>query len=311
MNFIDCETHIWEPMDDINYYPNFKKYYDSVVSLLKMFGMEPQKRLATADELIKSMDEGEIAKACVLPEIMLSISHGHRARSTNGYVAAALEKYPDRFIGVANVGPITQRGKDALWELRYLVEERGFKACKVYSPDDCPINDPQNWPLFELIQELGIVCFIHTGMAYVRPGRTSYCLPLLLEDVCADFPEMPVVAYHMAYPYCSELINLAGMFKNLYLSTSLLPQLTRADLSLTRFAEIIGEAIRYAGADKLIWGTDWSGHYVSHKESADLVRNFHMPEELQERYGYPPVTEEEKRGWAGLNLAKILKIDLH
>ena len=41
MNFIDCETHIWEPMDDINYYPNFKKYYDSVVSLLKMWEMHP------------------------------------------------------------------------------------------------------------------------------------------------------------------------------------------------------------------------------------------------------------------------------
>jgi predicted TIM-barrel fold metal-dependent hydrolase len=310
MYFIDCETHIWDPMDDISYYPNFKKYQDSARYLMRMFGMQPQKRLATAEELIKSMDEGNVARACVLPEIMLGLSYGHRVRSTNGYVAKEVAKYPERLIGVANVGPVSTRGKDAVWELKYLVKEKGFKACKVYSPDDCPINDPRNWPLYEAIQELGIVLFIHTGLAYVRPGRSAYCHPMLLEDVCADFPEIPIVAYHMGYPYHRELIILAGMFNNIYLSTSLVPQLARVDLSPTLFAEIIGETVRYAGADKLIWGTDWSGRYVSHQESAELVKNFQIPEELQQRYGYPQLTEADKKAWAGGNLARILKIKI-
>ena len=189
MYFIDCEVHIWGSMDDINYYPNFKEYYGSAQSLMKMIGVKPGKRVATADDLVKSMDEGGINRACVLPEIMLKLSHGHRARSTNGYVAAELERYPDRFIGVANVGPVSARGKDAIWELNYLVKERGFKACKVYPPDDCPINDPCMWPLYEAIQELQIVCFVHTGMAYVRPGNSSFCHPLLLEEVCSNNPE--------------------------------------------------------------------------------------------------------------------------
>jgi len=31
MFLIDCEAHLWGPMDDINYYPPFKYYVDSLV----------------------------------------------------------------------------------------------------------------------------------------------------------------------------------------------------------------------------------------------------------------------------------------
>lgn len=313
MYFIDCETHIWPPMDDISYFPNFKKYSATAKGLSVLFAdkdaLLPEKRVASAEKLIESMDEGGITHSCVLPEIMLGLSYGHRVRSTNGWVAKEIEKYPDRLIGVANVGPITTRGKDALWELKYLVEERGFKACKVYAPDDCPLNDPQMWPLYETIQELKIALFVHTGVAYLQPGRSAYCHPMLLEQVCADFPDIPVVAYHMGYPYCRELIMLAMLNQNLYLSTSLLWQLTRGDFLSTLFGEIIGEAIAYAGADRLVWGTDWSGSYVSHKASAEVVKNYQIPEEVQKRYGYRPLTDEDRRKWAGLNLAKILKIE--
>lgn len=314
MYFIDCEAHLWPPMDDIRYYPNFQIYEKSLNALLKTMGQPPRPPtgpIATAEALIKSMDEGDIARACVLPEICLDFSHGHRARSTNGYVVMEIEKYPDRFVGVANVGPITKRGsKDAIWELNYLVKERGFKACKVYPGDDCPMNDQRMWPLYEAINELKIPLFIHTGMAYVMPGHSPYCHPILLEEICTSFPDMPIVAYHFGYPYYRELIMIAGCNENLYIGTSLLPGFTRVAKSPTFFAEIIGEAIAVAGADKLIWGLDWSGPIQSHKFSSDLVRKFEIPQEVQQRCGYAPLTEEDRRKWAGLNLAKILRLEV-
>lgn len=313
MYFIDCETHLWPPMDDFSYFPNFKRYSATAKGLGAILSSKeallPEKRVASADALIKSMDEGGVTHSCTLPEIMLGLSYGHRARSTNGWLAKEIEKYPDRLIGVANVGPISMRGKGAIWELKYLVKERGFKACKVYAPDDCPLNDPQMWPLYETIQELGIALFVHTGIAYLQPGRSAYCHPMLLEQVCADFPEIPIVAYHMGYPYFRELIMLAMLNQNLYLSTSLLWQLTRGDHSPTLFGEIIGEAIAFTGTDRLIWGTDWSGSYLSVKAMTEVVKNYQIPEEVQKRCGYSPLTDEDRRKWAGLNLAKILKIE--
>ncbi|MFC1846072.1 amidohydrolase family protein [Chloroflexota bacterium] len=312
MHFVDCETHLWGPMDDISYYPNFKKYSASAKAfgsiLMDKRALLPENRVASAEKLVESMDEGDVAQACVLPEIMLGLSHGHRVRSTNGWVASEIDKYPERLIGIANVGPISLRGKDAIWELKYLVKEKGFQGCKVYPPDDCPLNDARNWPLFEAIQELGIVLFVHVGVSYLQPGNSTYCHPMLLEQVCSDFPDIPIVAYHMGYPYTRELILLGMMNENLYLSTSLLWQVTRASFSPAIFHEIIGEAIAYAGTGKLIWGTDWSGSYVSHMESADIVRNYQIPEEVQKRYGIQPLTDEDRAKWAGLNLAKLLKI---
>jgi hypothetical protein len=41
----------------------------------------------------------------------------------------------------------------------------------------------------------------------------------------------------------------------------------------------------------------------------DAWRNFEMPKDLQERYGYAPVTDEVKRMVFGENLAKLLKVD--
>jgi uncharacterized protein len=35
-----------------------------------------------------------------------------------------------------------------------------------------------------------------------------------------------------------------------------------------------------------------------------------MPEELQERYGYPQLTDEIKRKILGLNFARLMKIDV-
>lgn len=152
----DCETHLWGPMDDINYYPSFKQYVDSLVGFQRsrflQFAKEPinweSKKVkeeyeksvnairarayaspqADVDSLIASMNDGKVDQACVIPEIMVELSYGHRVRSTNGYIAKAVAKYPDRLIAIANVGPIIARGIDnAIWELQYLVKEKGLE----------------------------------------------------------------------------------------------------------------------------------------------------------------------------------------
>jgi hypothetical protein len=45
------------------------------------------------------------------------------------------------------------------------------------------------------------------------------------------------------------------------------------------------------------------------KRVVDWVRNLQMPDELQEKYGYPEITDEMRAGFLGLNLARLAKID--
>ncbi len=311
----DNETHIWPSMDDISYYPPFKIYRDGFVGLGRRLGIsakreatKPGERVeATAEQLINSMDKAGVQMACVLPEIMTHLSYGHRVRSTNGWVAKEISHYPNRLVGVANVGPIVERGvENAIWELEYLVKEMNFKACKLYPPDEVPMNDQRLWPFYEKMRELGIPLFVHIGFSWVGGGRTINCLPILLEDICEDFPEIPIVAYHLGYPYHNELNIEAAKYPNLYIGTSLLPSLGYGGLK--RAQELLGEAISWAGSDKICWGTDWSGPSITHKDEVDFLKNIQISEDLQREYGYSPITEDDREKWAGLNLARIMKI---
>ena len=309
----DCETHLFGPMDDISYFPNFRKYMESIRTLSKARGLagrseESLSQTTDADWLIKSMDSVGIDMACVLPEAMLNLSHGHRVRSTNGWVAKEIAKYPERLIGVCNVGPIITRGvENAVWELEYLVKEVGFKGCKLYPPEDAPINDRRLWPFYEKVRELRVPLFVHTGTSYVMPGHSQYCHPILLEDVIVDFPEIPIIAYHMGYPHYHELNILAAMHPNLYISTSLLHLFTFGAPRACQ--KLIGEAIAWVGIDRLIWGTDWSGTLGTHKEQVEFLKNFQISEAVQQDYGFKPLSEEDRQKWAGLNLARILGIE--
>jgi predicted TIM-barrel fold metal-dependent hydrolase len=158
------------------------------------------------------------------------------------------------------------------------------------------------------VKDLGIVLLVHVGFAWVAPGDTSNCLPIKLEKVCNDFPDIPIVAYHMGYPYCDDLNMQAAKYPNLYIGTSLLAGLTAGRPRQAQ--KMVGEAISWVGSEKLIWGTDWSGAMVRHKDQAAYVANFQISPQLTQDYGYPPLSEADKANWAGLNLARILKIKL-
>jgi hypothetical protein len=82
----------------------------------------------------------------------------------------------------------------------------------------------------------------------------------------------------------------------------------RAKKSPRWFAEIVGEILYWAGPQKIMWSVDWLGQ-VSFKEMVQRFIDFQMPEELQEGYGYPAISHEDRRLMFGLNLANLLGVD--
>jgi predicted TIM-barrel fold metal-dependent hydrolase len=65
--------------------------------------------------------------------------------------------------------------------------------------------------------------------------------------------------------------------------------------------------MQFATPDKIIWGTDFTGNEKEYREAVNFVRNFQIPEDVQRDYGYRPLTHEDRKKWAGLNLARLLK----
>jgi predicted TIM-barrel fold metal-dependent hydrolase len=321
----DCECHLVPAADDISYFPYYKMNQWTLRNTLRvlapkcLYGIEDnltmeklrnmvRRRIGkepgeSAAGLIEKMDETGVQMACVLPEPLLPMSYGARMMSTNGWLAREIEKYPNRLVGVCNVGPMILRDvKNAVWELEYLVKELNFKVVKFYPPDDVPINDRRLWPYYEKIRQLGIPLFIHTGYSWCIPGRSANCFPWLLEDVCEEFPEITILAYHMGYPF-TDALNLCVMkYPNLYIGTSLLPGVGHG-LGV-RAQILLAEAMMYAGPDRIIWGTDQGAN----AGEIEVLKRIQISPEVQRDYGYSPISEENRAKWAGLNLAKILKI---
>jgi uncharacterized protein len=321
---IDVECHLSGDIKKyIDYYPAYKKWWIGTDATGAAFGARKQPaaeheapkahKAAEAevwepDKLIGYMDRFGVDMACVLPESMMDTTGFTTKWSTNGYLAAACEKYPDRFILQANVGPFIQRGmKNVLWELDYLVKERNCKLVKFYPPEDTYINDERIWPFYERCQQLGIPVTIHTGFSWCPPGKSKYCLPVQLDDVANDFWDLKIIAFHAGYPYCHDLNMVALTHPNVYISYSLI--LAWAQNAPKRLAEIVGESIQYAGEDRIVWGTDFFGGGGTIALGVNAWRNFHMPEDLQKDYGYAPVTDEIKAKVFGGNLAKLLNVD--
>jgi predicted TIM-barrel fold metal-dependent hydrolase len=317
---IDVEAHILGGLDQkyINYFPGWQAWWKSVSSLYRfVFGPPgnpayPREgeldREHTPEHLLNIMDKHGVDMACILPEVMMNTTGFSTRWVPNGYVAEVCENNKERFIFTPNVGPLLKRGlKNAIWELEYLVKERNAKMVKFYPPEDTYINDPEIWPFYKKVTELNIPIAIHTGWAGILPGLSKYCLPVLLDEVATEFMDMNIIAYHMGYPYQDDLNLIAGTHPNVYIGLSVW---VRWALGRPRvFAKLIGEALLFAGPDRIIWGTDYTGVEVSVRTSTEGFRDFEIPEDMQRDYGYPPLTDEDKRKIFGQNLAKLLHID--
>ncbi|MBW1912215.1 MAG: amidohydrolase family protein [Deltaproteobacteria bacterium] len=315
---IDPECHIMGDLEPIVHFPGVQMWWKAIEGCGRamgtgmppkaMEGLEPHEMEKNLDSggILAAMDKYGVDMACLLPESMMDTT-GYTGRwCSNGDMAKIVEMHPGRFLYQPNISPIKHKGvKNTIWELEYWVKEKGAKIFKFYPPEDTYMNDPDIWPFYEKAQELDIVLDIHTGFCWVPPGKSKYALPIQLDDVARDFPELKLVAFHMGYPYCDDLNMVAMGHPNVYLSLTLL--IPWALSAPRKFAKILGEAIRFAGVDKII---DYAGFAMQIKWAVEGLRDFQFPQDMQEGYGYPALTDEDRRKIFGENLAVLLGVDI-
>ena len=305
------ECHMISDISELMYYPGMKRWWQSVDPVVRVWTGKSLRETATThttgEELVKWMDQGGVDVAFALREPMMDVTGGVAPMSTNGFILKQIAPYPERLFFECNVGPILRRGiEHAMWELEYLVKERDARLCKVYQPEDtAPLNDRAMYPFYEKAQELGVPLTVHTGMSYVVPQPSKYTLPILLDDICLDFPDLKIIAYHAGWPYCEELFGLAGKHRNLYVSFSgIIGWMARAPY---KGYHLVGQALEWVGPNKIVLGLDMPFSEIP--RIVNWVRNLEMPEELQEKWGYPEITDEIRAKMLGLNLAKLTNIE--
>jgi predicted TIM-barrel fold metal-dependent hydrolase len=147
-------------------------------------------------------------------------------RISNEEVAESAAEHADVAIPFASVDPA--RGKMGVREARRLIKDFGVKGFKFH-----PIiqgftpNDPDVYPLYEVIAEAGLPALFHTGQTGIGAGmrgggglKLKYANPIYLDDVAADFPDMPIIMAHPSVPWQDEQLSVATHKPNAYIDLS-------------------------------------------------------------------------------------------
>lgn len=125
-------------------------------------------------------------------------------------------------------GSVDPRRADAVDRVRRLVEDHGVRGFKFhptvqgFDPSDSTHN-----PLYEALQEAGVIALFHTGQTGIGAGmpggrglRLGLSNPMLLDGVAADFPGLQIVMAHPSVPWQDEAISVATHKHNTWIDLS-------------------------------------------------------------------------------------------
>ena len=184
--------------------------------------LPPELRAAAAryfksDEPLPTVDDvADYYRARGLAAVLFTVdweARSGRPPIPNEEIADAARANPDVLIPFASVDP---GRSDAVERTRRLIDEHEVKGFKFHpNLQEFFPNDRSAYPVYEVIAEARLPALFHTGhsgMGTGLPGggglRLKYSNPLCLDDVAADFPELPIVLAHPSFPWQDEAISI-------------------------------------------------------------------------------------------------------
>jgi hypothetical protein len=187
------------------------------------------------------------------------------------------------------------------------------------------------YPAYEYSRKIGIknIC-VHKGLPL--PGwDLEHSSPKDVEKAARDFPDLNFLIYHAGFkgvrdameavqdgfktktnvPWVSDLCAMRKRnpkMKNVYMDLGTTFGMTVITEPLL-CAFMLGLMIDAFGEDHVLWGTDsiWWG---SPQWQIEAFRRLQMPEDLQKRFKFKPLTDTVKAKILGLNSARVYGIDV-
>lgn len=167
---------------------------------------------------------------------------------SNEEVAGIVNRYPDRFIGIASVD--LYRPMEAVRELRRCIRDLGFRGLRIVQwLWNLPATDRLYYPLFAECINLGVPVCLQTGhtgpLCPSEPGRP---IPYI-DQVAIDFPELKIVCGHIGYPWTTEMIAVATKHPHVFIDTSA--------YTSKRYPEELIHYMKTNGRKKVLFGTNY------------------------------------------------------
>ena len=146
----------------------------------------------------------------------------------------------------------------------------------------------------------------HKGFPITRAPLDTLT-PTDIERPARDFPDLTFAIHHLALPYFEECVYIAARYPNVVLVLSGTMHLPL--IAPWEFKMYLGRLLRDVGSDRLLWGSE-APLLGDPTPAIEWFWNMEIDEELQERYGFPQITETDKRRILGLNQARLFGVDV-
>lgn len=238
----------------------------------KQWGRTGNMKWYTAQEFMAKMDELGIEKVCI-PTLKQGDyrNRGIAVAIPNESVAELVQRWPDRFVGLAGINPVERM--EGVRKLEKAIKEYGFKGAHVHPFGfGLPLNAAEWWPYYTKCEELDVPVLFQAGhSAEFMPSKCGQ--PILLDDLAIYFENLKLIGGHTGWPWCEELVAMAWKHPNVYIATSgHAPKYW--DKSLVHF-------INSRGQGKVMWGTDYP--LILHDESIKQIKELGLKPEAEEK----------------------------
>jgi predicted TIM-barrel fold metal-dependent hydrolase len=276
---IDVHTHAWKSALAVTDAPN-----EQQEAMGRYFRYQPQH--TTVPEM------AEMYRKLKMAFVVFTVDAPKEPRKiSNEEIAELASKNSDVAIPFASVNP--HRGKEGVEMAKRLIRDHKVKGFKFHpSVQEFFPNDRLAYPLYEAIAEAKLPALFHTGQTGVGAGtkggggiKLKYSHPMLLDDVAADFPDMPIVLAHPSFPWQEEALSVATHKPQVYIDLS--------GWSPKYFPPILVQYANTLLKDKILFGSDYP-----------VI----APEKWMAEFDKLPIKPEVRPLILKLNAAKLLKL---
>ena len=255
-----------------------------------------------AESLLEEMEEAGIDRSILLPVDLEFAFPGQAVpmQEVNRLHAELARQHPQRFIAFAGIDP--RRG-NAVELFTQCVQDWGMQGLKLHPTAGFYPNQKEVYPLLEKACAWKIPVLIHSGSMMV-PLRSKYSQVIHLDDLGADFPDLPVIAAH-----CGGIFGYQQMISVMTTKLNILVDISAWQLLAIKnypyFCRALRDVMDFAGCERILFGSD-SPSFRSFMSNPDWVQTIKdLPRNAPDGISFK---EEEIAAVLGGNAQRVMKL---
>ncbi len=263
---IDFHTHVFSPRIK----KNRRQYIDSDPCFAILYSNNNAK-LATADELIASMDKSGIDISVI---VNIGWTTHELCVETNDYILESISRYPRRLIGFCAVQPRSPEA--AIAEIERCVQG-GIRGVGEMRPDmqffdfrDETVMEP----LVEVMRKHNLILLTHASepVGHEYPGKGDIT-PEMLYSFITSFPDLTIVCAHWGggLPFYALMPEVKQAMSNVFFDTAASPFLYSP--------QVYNQVAQLVGADRILFGSDFP--LLAQSRLLNEIESLNLPEETK------------------------------